>query len=128
MKIYDKHIAKQIHDKDYQFAWCSGQKLTFGTAIHNDCKTLGKMVTIARGVKEDEEISKAVILDRTIDPGNTSDPRGYFSSYFTFLRRNDILRYSTKTQKWSRGDMYTKYFNDIKRCYSKKYLISLLEK
>ncbi len=128
MRKYDKNKANEIHNQGYKIAWNSQRKLTFSSTIQNDGNTLGRLYEIAVVVKEGEEVSKAVILDRSIDPGNVHYARGYFSSYFTFLRNNNILRYSKKTLKWSRGDMYAKYFNDIDKCIAKKYKISLLEK
>jgi hypothetical protein len=128
IKKYDKLKAVRIHYADYKSAWANSRELKFSSVFHNDCKTLGLFHEIAVGINAGEEISKAVLLDRTVDPGNAHFARGYCSCYFSFLHTNKIFNYSTMTRKWSRGVNYDKYFNDIESCYSKKYKISLLEK
>jgi len=111
--------AKYVHGHSI-----GNHNVTISSAIHNDVfSILGHIIYIVNG--ESGEFKKSDINY------SMNISRGYFRPndkcsgyYWTFLRQNDILKYSTRTRSWIKGGRFEEAFNDMMKLLSLGKIVS----
>ena len=114
--MFDLKLAKELNGKYIKY-YNNGSIINFSTSFRSK-STFGNLAKIANEFNKYEGSVKKHIIVNTVSDRyfkDSSDARGYYSSYFAFLSRNNIIKFNEIKKTWEKGSKFTEYMHDVNK-------------